>query len=481
MVTNMKKQITILVLLASLLQLSACGTSTEPVTNPTDTVDTQPVETEAETDHYEALQELDYGGYEFKTLTYEEGSWYCYEDPVEETGDVLNDAAFQRNLKVEELLNITITGMTENGIESYEKTFKNQILAGDTSGAEMLIFWSPGDRSGFITENLVYDWQEIPHLRLSEAWYNQTANEAFTMAGKQYFAVSDYTFPIQQHWRLLFNKALVEDMGLTSPYDAVFEGTWTFDLLMSMVKDSYIDLNGDGKAGMEDQYGIGLNPHFSSAFVLNANEMHVYVTADGFQTNLYSDRIVSIMEKVVAFKQNQDILVSAGGNNHYNVFNEGRSLFSAYGSDPANLRDIEDFDFGYLPYPKFDDAQEDYVVWSAGGMMAVSSIVEDIDRTGAIIEALSVSSNQFVKDAFVEKYIEGKVLRDEESQKIYRMMRDRATYDLAYNIDPAKSIANMAYYNGVLNSADGSIASYYAKVGEKIETAYAELWAQITE
>ncbi len=478
----MKNKLTLLLLLAALLNLAACGTESEETGSTAADTSVAVTETETEADPYEELRTLDYGGYEFKTLTYNTGNWFCYEDPLEETGDVLNDAAFQRNLMVEEMLNITITGMTVEGTLDPEKTFKNQIMAGDNSGAEMIICWSPGDRSGFITENLVYDWQEIPHLRLTEAWYNQTANEAFTLAGKQYFAVSDYTFPIQQHWRLLFNKALATDLGIESPYDAVFDGSWTFDKMLSMTKDTYIDLNGDGKAGMEDQYGMALNFHFASAFILNAGEMHVYSSADGFKTNLYSERIVSIMDKVYAFKQNPDMIVeSKGGNAQYTVFNEGRALFMAYGSDPASLRDIEDFDFGYLPYPKFDDAQEDYVVWSAGGMMAVSSIVEDIDRTGAIIESLSLGSNQYVKDAFVNKYIEGKVLRDEQSQQIYRMMRDKATYDLAYNIDPAKAIADMAYYRGVLSSSDGSIASYYAKMGEKIETAYADLWAQITQ
>ena len=97
------------------------------------------------------------------------------------------------------------------------------------------------------------------------------------------------------------------------------------------------------------------------------------------------------------------------------------------------LHEIDAFDFGYLPYPKYDENQKDYIVWSAGGLLAIPNTASDISRTGAVVEALSAASTKYIKDAFVEKYIEGKVLRDEESVEIYRMMRDLATYDISYN------------------------------------------------
>lgn len=56
-----------------------------------------------------------------------------------------------------------------------------------------------------MTEHLVYDWKSLPYVTLSNQWYNQTANDAYTVAERQYFAVSDLTFPVQQHFRILFN------------------------------------------------------------------------------------------------------------------------------------------------------------------------------------------------------------------------------------------------------------------------------------
>ena len=108
--------------------------------------------------------------------------------------------------------------------------------------------------------------------------------------------------------------------------------------------------------------------------------------------------------------------------------------------------------------------------------MAVLVNAEDIEKNGAVIEALTIASNKYVKDAFIEKYIEGKVLRDEESQKIYRMMRDLATYDLSYNIDPSGLLSNYAYYSYFMNKDSADVASRWAEIDESIKAEYGELY-----
>ncbi len=466
-------------LAALMLASTACGGSeaSSETTVATNTTTSAP---ETEADIYEGLRDLDFGGYEFSVMTYDDTSvWATYSAPEEETGDVLNDMAYRRNREVEDMLNIAINKVIGGEFNSAESTFRNLVLAGEPEEADLFMFWSPGDRSSFLTEGVTYDWKDVPHVKLESKWYNQTANEAFTIAGTQYFAVSDYTFPIQQHFRMLFNKTLAEDFGVTDIYDSVLDGTWTFDKMLASCKNAYADLDGDGAKSLGDRYGLAVNAAFASAFPLNFGEIQVRNSKDGFELNLFSEKIVSSVEKIVAMNENPDIFVNpVSGNDQYEIFKSGNAIFMTYGSDPAMLRDYE-FDFGYIPYPKYDESQEDYVVWSAGGMMAIPASAGNIDRTGAIIEALSAGSNKYVKDAFVEKYIEGKVLRDSESQEIYRMMRDLATYDLSYNIDPSGMLASYAYYSYFMSNGSADVASRYAAIKDSVETAYADLWNQI--
>ena len=334
-------------------------TSADTAAEVTEEAAEETVPEETEPDWYANIPEgTTFDGYTFSALSYDysNGNWSIYLAPAEMIGEVLNDAAYQRNTEVEELLGIEIEEILDGNSET---SFKNSIMAGDGETYDLIAFWSPGDRASFITSNLVYDWKSLPNTDLTAAWYNQTANDAYEFVGKQYFAVSDHTFPVHQHFRILFNKDLMKDLNLELPYESFHNGTWTFDKMMDYTSGVYSDLDGNGQADLNDRYGIVLNAAFTSIFPINSGELPVTCTDEGFQFNLYSDRIISIVERMQAFRTNQDVYLNlAGGNTQYEIFQAGNAIFEPYGSDPKLLRDIE-FDLGYLPYPKFDENQED--------------------------------------------------------------------------------------------------------------------------
>ena len=73
-------------------------------------------------------------------------------------------------------------------------------------------------------------------------------------------------------------------------------------------------------------------------------------------------------------------------------------------------------------------------------------------------------------------FIENKILRDEDSQKIYRLMRSLQTYDLSYNIDPSGKLANYAYYSYFMQKKDANVASYYEKIIKAVEKKYSAMY-----
>lgn len=481
------KQILLPVLCLYALLLASCSDSgTVPaVTDAANMSDTAAAVTEpAQTDKYESIRArinegADFGGTPFHIISYQADNWNIYLEPAAENGETLNDAAFRRNTEVEDLLNIDITAIYH---DDYVGQFRRAVLAGDSTAYDLICFWSPGDYSGLITDQIVYDWTQLPNIDLTADWYNKTANTAYSINGRQFFAVSDFTYPVHQHFRILYNKDLFRTLQYDStPYDDVFAGTWTFDRMKEYTRGLYSDLDGDGKKSLGDRYGIVLNNAFCSMFPLSAGELPVSCGEGGFTFNLFSERIVSIVEDIVAFDTDPDAYLNKQTNNEqYTIFESGNAIFEPYASDPLSLRDLE-FDFGYLPYPKYDDSQQDYVVIAAGGLTAIPNSVADPDRTGLIMEALVIASHAYVADAFIEQYIENKILRDEESQKIYRMMRSLQTYDLSYNIDPSGKLANYAYYSYFMKKQDANVASYYEKSITAIEKKYSAMYELIVE
>ena len=209
---------------------------------------------------------------------------------------------------------------------------------------------------------------------------------------------------------------------------------------------------------------------------LNLKKPIIFFDLETTGLNIMTDRIVEIVTDVVNLSSNPDAYINRQTNNdQYKIFESGNALFEPYASDPLLLRDLE-FDFGYLPYPKYDEGQKDYVVVAAGGLMAVPNSIVDPERTGLVMETLAIASHNYVADAFVEQYIENKILRDEDSQKIYRLMRSLQTYDLSYNIDPSTKLANYAYYSYFMQKRDANVASYYEKIIKTVEKKYSAMY-----
>ncbi len=476
----MKQRICLLLAVVMLTAAAACSSGNKPSGETETNISTVLSETteEVTTNPYATFEELDFEGYVFKYCynSASNNSWGPYIAVEEQTGEVLNDAAFDRNAKIEELLNVTFE-MTRDS--KYETLFKNSVTAGDEA-YDMILFWATFDATSYVTQGMTYDWQDLPYVDLSAHWYNQSANAAFNVAGTQFFGVSDMSFPVQQHFRFLYNKQMAADNGLKLRYDEVLAGTWTFDKMLADVKVSYKDLNGNGEQDPSDCFGFATNPAYAISFFRNSLGPEVTMGKDGFIVNIYSEDIVKMAEKVVGLLQEKGCYYTGtSGNGHYASFQEGRSLYCPYGSDPVLLRDYE-VDFGYLPYPKLTEEQDVYYAFATGGVMAFPVNLSDPERTGAIIEAASLASHEYIIDAFINTYIEGKVLRDKESVEIYRMMRDMAVYDVSYNLDPSgKLVQYSTYYKHFLDTMSADTASWNASEGPGIKEKYDDLWKQV--
>ncbi len=449
--------------------MPGCGSDTPADTGaPTTDPSGESTGQEGTTGYYDDLEDYDFEEYEFRILDNDTVALFLTAEEM--TGEKVNDAAWQRNAEVEDLLNVKI--VSENDQEMGEIRFQNAILADDAEAVDLFCFRGPGQRDVYITANVLYDWKEIPNLKLDCPWYNQSANEAYSIAGKQYFGVSDITLAVQHSASVLFNIGMAEDFQIESPYTQVKEGRWTMDALLTSVKDVYSDLNNNGEADEADRYGLVGHINLFGRLAPSAGETEVLSSPDGFVVNLFSDKLAAFGEKLRTLYRDENVLASTAA---YDALCEDRALFIFYSSDPAKLREVE-IDFGYLPYPKYDEAQENYYNEASGGMMAVPINAPDIERTGAVIEALSAGSARYLRQAFVDTYIENKVLRDEESVENYRLAYSTHVYSLSYNIDPAGMLASHKFYAELLRNDAVEHASYYASVREAIETAYEELY-----
>ena len=125
------------------------------------------------------------------------------------------------------------------------------------------------------------------------------------------------------------------------------------------------------------------------------------------------------------------------------------------------MREMED-DFGFLPYPKWDEKQAEYYTSVDGGHegLAILKTITDPEFVGIISEALNAESWKRVVPAYYDVSLKFKGTRDEQSIAMLDRIVDSRIFDFGYvygGSSPAFWIQNLLE----LNSRD--ITSYYRK------------------
>ena len=149
---------------------------------------------------------------------------------------------------------ITINEETDTWDGARDKA-RNLISAGED--AYDLISLIDREALTFATENMIWFADEVKNIDLSKPYWNQSLNENSTIGGRQVLAYSDLAITTYDFTHVtLFNKKMTDDLGLTSPYELVENGTWTLDKFEEYENLASSDLNGDGEYDKSDRYGF---------------------------------------------------------------------------------------------------------------------------------------------------------------------------------------------------------------------------------
>lgn len=481
----MKRNVAFFLLIALLLSGCQSGTTSTAETDAAAET-TAAVLTETEDPYLDNLPtDLRFEGETFDIYTYFGGNLaetngrnYYNLAVHEENGDVLNDAGYRTTREVEDRFGITLTCTETSAMGNIIPDLKKLLMAGDST-FELAMPFTLDNFMPLLSENLLYDISDLKYVDLTREYYVRSAVDIYTIADKVITITGSYAMPPALPISYQFNKKLAADLDIENLYDLVRNGTWTHDKFTEIIKDTYRDLNGNGKHDVNDFYGfstyeIGLQYLYSGY-----DGTTVEFDGNGFHFGFNSDRAVQIMEKIIDLRKAED----AGYYDDWNVFFGGNSLFCFYLSGTDALRDL-DFEFGILPVPKLDENQEQYRAFSSGGMLIVPSNIENPDMTGAVIEALYATAHKYIPDAITEQYIEGKLLQSEDDIEMFRLLNSNEVreYDFARNYDASGGvIQNFALIYKLIQGKSTDIMSRWASVESKVTTKFDELYQIVSE
>lgn len=443
----MKKMITMLLLLAMMLSAFAgCSdTTSEEVSANDPAADAEiaeTAETEAETMYLpdDLPADLTYDGTTVTT--------FGWSGPVlvefyveEQNGEVVNDAIFARNMAVEERLGITLEYHLEPGAYDQRNTWVQALSSSITAGDGAYDISAGYSMAGasLASKGMCISLNDLPYLDFDKPWWPESLLKEATCGGKLYFCSGDIsTYMIYYLYGVYFNQDMLTEYDLENPYDLVQGGTWTLDKMSEMSSGVYIDVNGDGKKGFEDRlgyitYSIYVDPYFFSCglHTTEKDENDIPFLSAEFG----GEKAHSIVEKVVAFTTAEGSMVGNGSEQidpSYNVFKEGRGLFTSHELTFAvtHLRDVS-FTYGIVPYPKYDDAQENYVTITSFPytLFGIPMDARNPEMSAAVMEAMASESYRTVSPALFENAFKVKYAQDEQSSLMYDIIRSTVSFD----------------------------------------------------
>lgn len=480
----MKRRIAF-ILLAAMLS-AGCRNTAAPSSETEAETEISAFETETETEDSildDLPDTLNYNGYTFNIFTFSGGNTGTtnkqYLTVEDMTGEIVNDAAYQRNSEVEDRLNIAITCLesADPNHPNQSTELKQYVTAGDTS-IDLCVMFANNSIHDLVLNNVLYDISKMKYVDTDKDYYDHNFIDTFSLCGSQYIMAGSYPYTSGPSCFFIFNKDEWKNRSLEDAYGLVYDGKWTHDKLMELINGTYTDKNGDGNYDDNDFYGLDTVGVVMRAFCPCYGASVMTVNGTEYTVNVANEESFGILEKIVALASDPNVHLGSGDRMWAN-FMEGNSLMMYYGSGLYRLRDIE-FDFGYLPTPKLNEEQEDYISYKLCYPVCIPSNVTDPDRTGAVCEALFSTSEKYMTDAFIDTYVENKILRDEDSQKLYRMSMTSGVYDFSsyYQADE-KKIADFMLAGNLIAAKSTDIASSWRSIEKVVTRAFNKFFEEI--
>lgn len=410
-------------------------------------VTTDPAETTAGYDVKDNLPgNLDFGGRTISIVS-RGRSWCADEVSVESlTGDLINDAIYNRNMAVQDRLNVVIANQLTSGTDNYEITemIRKQVQSG--SNEYDLFANSVYSTIMYTADNLFQDMANLTYLDLSMPYWSQGFNEAASIGGAQYFVSGPICLAIYRFvFATFFNKAMFDENKIPYLYDVVDKGEWTLEYQRQISSNIYNDLNGNGDKDAADRYGfvtnhdmIGVDAYWSSCkldiLTKDADNYLVF--------NVNNEKLSNAVDKI-----NQLIWDNEGAFRveHASSDSEQETIANMFAQDQAamvtlrliavegaDMRDMKSA-YGIVPMPKLDADQDGYGSYAHDTMTAygipLTTVDENLDQVGAFLEAMAAESYRTVMPAYYEVALKTKYVSDEESVRMLDMVMDNFYVD----------------------------------------------------
>lgn len=429
----------------------------------------KPGETTEPENRYDDLPDnLDFDGKEIKLFSIVQ-TVNTNSFDAERSGDVIDNAVYDRNVNIENRLNCNIV------VE--ERTYSNddvmytemQNLAGNPT--YHILAHACYKMVQLAVEGMLVDLASQEFVDLEKDYYDDGYNSALNAGGRQYLVTGKMTIAWYRYQIVtLFNRNLFKkaNIDLASPYQTVIDQNWDVAEMQRIANMLYIDLDEDGNYNEADQYGyfmyVGTGSSLTDGFMGAFNLHLINKSEDGYYM---LDPTYSPDPWVIAIGNYLDLLGAVGTFQSNTIGSTAvEAKFTAEEAGMINYRlFVVESDamvtlsrkkegYGILPLPKASKEQADYVSYVQDQVIVfgipASWTGDDLTMCGQFLEAFASESYNTTMPAYYEKALTKKYVYDEPSKKMIEII------DSNIVVDPVN-----VYYGKYFNFTTGALRATY--------------------
>ncbi len=424
----------------------------------------------------EVPEDVTYDGYEFVFFTGSNVSTCPHIFTADEEDNAIDEAIYRRNLKIEEQYDITIREeyRVKDSSSGAGAAFMEISKAYDANDNLLdAAVASAYDCGTLATRGMLTDLRDYSYLNLEKKWWDQAANDQLTIYDRTYFTAGDISYIDDNFtYAIVFNKEMATSLQLEDMYALVRDGKWTYDKLYEFSKKATV-IDNDNVFGENDICGfLGYCDSIWMSFSSIGSTVASIGSDGALGLSLNTEKNFKMITEWTEFGMDASFinwqLEQKKGNdlgaNWKNVYANGQALFFGATIDGIYKLRNTDVNYGFLPWPKYDEQQADYNSGMAPNHISLFCIPdigndEHVDRTAILVEALAHGSDGVIK-GFYEKNLQGKSVRDDESYETLDTIFAKKVFDLGfyYNIGAYR-------WNMFTRFRDGqtTFASFYAE------------------
>ncbi len=437
-----KALLSLLSLLLAVGILSACsGKPTAPVektTEKSNAGDTMPDDSD-ETPKLNLPENLDYTGKTLRMLVRTSSRGY-HEYQESENASVVDEAVFDRNAYVSELLGMKLELTDMNGYASGQAEFCAKIRESLQNGDQGFHIVSPAAYYGnaLITEGCYRDLLTLNYFDGNESyWWDGYINQVM-INSRLYTVTGDYSIDaLACMGGVFYNKTIAKAYDYSNDfYDMVKANEWTFENMLKIAKDVATQKDDDSGWSVADQVGVALWDQTLQILPNACNSFAVVRKDDGTLSpnlrNAANSEILSLLKN----NTTNGCILSLGTNvsDLYKVFTTGNALFLMDNFERISTLRSSKIDYGILVFPKLNDQQESYITGVASAtVFAVMSSMDDADAamSAAFLQAMGYASYNYTTPKYFESTLKGILAQDPQSAEMLDLMRANIVYDIA--------------------------------------------------